>query len=50
MKEIHTFSFPTRIHFGPGARLRIRDDLRGQGLRRPLIVTDRGLAALPVFA
>jgi alcohol dehydrogenase class IV len=47
---IHTFSFPTRIHFGPGARLRIREDLRAQGRERPLVVTDRGLAGLPVFA
>ncbi len=50
MKGIHTFSFPTRIHFGPGARRRIAKDLRAQGLKRPLVVTDRGLAALPVFA
>ena len=50
MKGIHTFSFPTRIHFGPGARLRIREDLQAQGRARPLVVTDRGLAALPVFA
>ena len=50
MKGIHTFSFPTRIHFGPGARRRIAEDLRAQGLKRPLVVTDRGLAALPVFA
>ena len=47
---VYTFSFPTRIHFGPGARLRIGDDLHAQGLKRPLVVTDRGLAALPVFA
>ncbi|PYQ07450.1 MAG: alcohol dehydrogenase [Acidobacteria bacterium] len=46
---LHTFNFPTRIHFGPGARLRIRDDLLAQGLKRPLVVTDRGLAALPLF-
>jgi len=46
---LHTFNFPTRIHFGPGARLRIRDDLQAQGLKRPLVVTDRGLAALPLF-
>ena len=48
--NVHTFSFPTRIHFGPGARLRIAEDLRAQGRKRPLVVTDRGLAALPVFA
>ena len=47
---IYTFSFPTRIHFGPGARLRIREDLQAQGRARPLVITDRGLAALPVFA
>jgi hypothetical protein len=50
MTGIHTFSFPTRIHFGPGARLRIREDLQAQGRERPLVVTDRGLAPLPVFA
>jgi alcohol dehydrogenase class IV len=47
---LHTFSFPTPIHFGPGARLRMREHLEAQGLKRPLVVTDRGLAALPVFA
>lgn len=47
---LHTFNFPTRIHFGPGARRRIRDDLQAQGRQRPLVVTDRGLAALPLFA
>jgi hypothetical protein len=47
---LHTFSFPTPIHFGPGARLRMREHLEAQGLKRPLVVTDRGLAGLPVFA
>jgi alcohol dehydrogenase class IV len=47
---INVFSFPTQIHFGPGARLRIGEHLGGQGLRRPLVVTDRGVASLPVFA
>jgi alcohol dehydrogenase class IV len=46
---IHRFSFPTLIHFGPGARRRLRAHLEEQGVRRPLLVTDRGLAALPVF-
>jgi alcohol dehydrogenase class IV len=44
------FSFPTQIHFGPGARRQIGAHLRGQGLRRPLVVTDRGVAGLPMFA
>jgi alcohol dehydrogenase class IV len=42
------FSFPTTIHFGPGARSLVPAQLREYGLRRPLVVTDRGLAALPV--
>ena len=47
---LHTFSFPTPIHFGPGARRRLREHLEEQERRRPLVVTDRGLAGLPVFA
>ncbi len=47
--EIVRFSFPTTIHFGPGARGLVAASLRERGLRRPLIVTDRGLAALPLL-
>ncbi len=47
---ITRFSFPTTIHFGPGARLLVGAHLRELGLRRPLVVTDRGLAMLPVLA
>jgi hypothetical protein len=47
---IHRFSFPTAIHFGAGARKLVRDHLREHGVKRPLIVTDRGLASLPVLA
>lgn len=43
------FSFPTPIHFGPGARKLVGAHLRDRGLRRPLIVTDRQLARLPVL-
>ena len=46
---ISRFSFPTPIHFGPGARKMLRAHLEEQGLKRPLLVTDKGLAALPVF-
>jgi len=42
------FSFPTAIAFGPGARHGAGPALRARGVRRPLIVTDRGLAALPI--
>lgn len=48
--SITTFGFPTTIHFGTGARRLVADHLRRQGLARPLIVTDRALAALPVTA
>ena len=46
---ISRFAFPTAIHFGPGARKRVPDHLQGQGVRRPLIVTDRGIAPLPLL-
>src|SRR5436190_18928494 len=43
-----TFSFPTLIQFGPGVRKEVGAHLRTQGLKRPLLVTDKGLAALPL--
>ena len=48
--SISRFSFPTTIHFGAGARALVGPHLREQGRKRPLIVTDRGLAALPLIA
>ena len=47
--SITRFSFPTTIHFGPGARHLAGAHLRDQGLSRPLIVTDKGLSALPLM-
>ena len=47
---IHRFSFPTTIHFGPGARHLVADHLKAQGVARPLVVTDRGIAPLPLLA
>jgi alcohol dehydrogenase class IV len=47
---ITRFSFPTPIHFGAGARKLVAQHLREAGCKRPLIVTDRALAALPVLA
>jgi alcohol dehydrogenase class IV len=44
------FSFPTLIHFGPGVRVQLPAFLLQKGFKRPLVVTDKGLAALPVFA
>jgi alcohol dehydrogenase class IV len=47
---ITRFAFPTPIHFGAGARKLVAAHLLEQGVKRPLIVTDRALAALPVMA
>ena len=47
---ITRFAFPTTIHFGPGARKLVGEHLRSQGVERPLVVTDKGLAALPLIA
>ena len=44
------FSFPTRIRFGPGASGEVRTHLESQRKGRPLVVTDAGLAKLPMFA
>jgi len=48
MNTVTRFSFPTAIHFGAGARRLVGDHLKQQGVKRPLIVTDKGLAALPI--
>ncbi len=47
---ITRFSFPTAIAFGPGARKLVARHLQDAGCSRPLVVTDRALAALPVLA
>ena len=48
--SITTFSFPTTIHFGAGARKLVAAQLLQAGFKRPLVVTDSALAALPVLA
>jgi alcohol dehydrogenase class IV len=48
--SITGFSFPTAIQFGAGARRLVAEHLQKQCLKRPLIVTDRALGALPVLA
>jgi len=45
---IDKFGFPTTIHFGAGASALVGSHLRERGLARPLVVTDRALAKLPV--
>ena len=48
--SLSRFAFPTAITFGPGARREVAGHLKRRGVKRPLIVTDRGLAALPLLA
>ncbi len=46
---IARFSFPTAIYFGAGASKKVGAHLREQGFARPLVVTDKGLAELPIL-
>ena len=46
---ISEFSFPTAIHFGAGSRKLAAEHLKQNGVKRPLIVTDKGLAQLPIL-
>jgi len=48
--SLANFSFPTAIRFGAGARKEVAAHLHERGLRRPLIVTDQAIAALPLLA
>lgn len=48
--SINSFSFPTSIKFGPGSRKEVAHHLLTRGLKRPLIVTDKAIAMLPVLA
>ena len=48
--SITSFSFPTPIKFGAGARKFVAQHLKDLSLQRPLIVTDKALGALPVLA
>ena len=48
--SIHRFSFPTDIRFGAGVAGLLPEQLAALGIRRPLVVTDTGVAPLPFFA
>ncbi len=47
---VHKFAFPTTIQFGPGARKLVAAHLKEAGCKRPLLVTDKGIAALPIVS
>ncbi|MFM7103419.1 MAG: iron-containing alcohol dehydrogenase [Verrucomicrobiota bacterium] len=44
-----TFSFPTPTRFGPGALQELPAHLQRLGIRRPLVVTDAGVAGTDAF-
>ena len=45
----YTFSFPTLIHFGPGVRNQVGQAFTQLNLKRPLVVTDKGVAEFAFF-
>ncbi len=44
------WSYPTAIKFGPGRIKELADHVKAAGMKRPLLVTDRALASLPITA
>ena len=49
-KLVSKWNFPTTVRFGAGRISELPDALAAAGIRRPLFVTDPGLAKLPVVA
>jgi alcohol dehydrogenase class IV len=43
-----TWNYPTKMLFGPGRIAKLADACRSVGMTRPLLVTDPGLAKLPM--
>jgi alcohol dehydrogenase class IV len=50
MKLKANWSYPTAVKFGDGRISELADHCRASGIKRPLLVTDRGLAPLPITA
>ncbi|QYK42769.1 MAG: iron-containing alcohol dehydrogenase [Paracoccaceae bacterium] len=50
MKLKANWSYPTAVKFGAGRIAELADHCKAAGIARPLLVTDRGLAALPIAA
>lgn len=44
------WSYPTAIKFGPGRMKELADHCKAVGMKKPLLVTDKALAALPITA
>ena len=50
MELTGNWSYPTSIRFGAGRIAELADACKGAGITRPMLVTDKGLAALPITA
>ncbi|MEO4044469.1 iron-containing alcohol dehydrogenase [Hoeflea sp. CAU 1731] len=50
MKMVANWSYPNPIRFGAGRIAELGDACGEAGIKRPLLVTDRGLANLPITA
>ncbi|MBI3296954.1 MAG: iron-containing alcohol dehydrogenase [Elusimicrobia bacterium] len=46
---LHRYNFPTEVWFGAGARGLLPDKLKEAGVRRPLLVSDKGVSRQPFF-
>ncbi|MCV2866851.1 iron-containing alcohol dehydrogenase [Defluviimonas sp. WL0075] len=44
------WSYPTAVKFGPGRIRELADHCKAVGIKRPLLVTDKALASLPITA
>ena len=49
-KLISNWNYPTAVRFGAGRIAELPEVLAATGIKRPLFVTDPGLAKLPVVA
>lgn len=50
MSLVANWSYPTSIRFGAGRIRELAEAARVAGMKKPLLVTDRGLASLPITA
>ena len=44
------FNFPTSLKYGAGRIKELAEHCKANGIKRPLLVTDKGLASMPMVA
>ena len=50
MSLVANWSYPTAVRFGAGRISELADAAKAAGMKKPLLVTDKGLASLPITA